>query len=383
MSEKNVSVLLVAVGGYGENYLKELTEKDTGASITAICDVTPHLAEKYPVIKERGIPVYQTVQEFYKEHTADLAVISAPIQFHTAMSVACLRAGSNVLCEKPLCTAVADADLVREAMEQSGRFFSLGYQMDYRRDVWQLKADIMAGRYGAPLRMRAVHAMRRGSKYYARNNWAGRITANGYAVYDSPFNNACAHQFQLMTFLAGDTMRSAAEVTSVEGELYRANSAIENYDTAALRFTLRSGAKLCYYTSHALAEKKLGPEVQYEFEHGTVRYLPERDCFVARDDAGRTVDYGTIAPGERLQKLYDAIDCVKNGGSPVCGLEAEYPHIQAVRMAQQCAIRPVAAQNFTVLEENGERFCCIDGLADTFRRCAAAYALPQEIGRGL
>ena len=84
-----------------------------------------------------------------------------------------------------------------------------------------LKKDILDGRFGKPVYMKALHAMRRGDKYYARNGWAGRIEVKGCAVNDSPFNNACAHQFQVMTFLLGDQMERAAELAEVQAEPYK------------------------------------------------------------------------------------------------------------------------------------------------------------------
>lgn len=380
MHKKIIKVLLIAVGGYGENYLKELTQNDTNAKIVGICDITPNLIEKYPVIAEKDIPVYTDIEAFYKNDTADLAVISAPIHFHAAMSQACMRAGSHVLCEKPFCTSMEEAIASQKVSQETGKFLALGYQMNFRRDIWQLKQDILQGKYGAPLKMKTVHAMRRGNIYYARNGWAGRITANGRDVFDSPFNNACAHQFQLMSFLIGNTMEQAADVTSLQGEIYRANHDVENYDTAALRFTAENGTKMCYYTSHALIEKNVGPTSTYEFEDATISLMPQTGSFKAVTKSGIEIDYSAIDPGKRLQKLYDALDCIENGTTPICGLQAEYAHIKAVQMVQQLPIQPVQAQNMQIVNENGERFCCINNLAEIFTKCANEYALPKELG---
>lgn len=84
------------------------------------------------------------------------------------------------------------------------------------------------------------------------NNWAGRITCQGREVFDSPFTNACAHHFQMLTFLLGPTMRTACDIESVQAELYRANPTIENYDIAALRFQTAQGLPLLYYTAHPI-----------------------------------------------------------------------------------------------------------------------------------
>ena len=372
-------VLLVAVGGYGAKYLTEMTTRDTGADIAGIVEVMPDIAEKQPVIQEKDLPVYASIADFYREHTADLAVISAPIQLHTAMTVECLGHGSHVLCEKPLCLTEEEAHTMAAEAEKAGRFLAIGYQLNYQRDVLQLKRDILSGRFGRFLRGRVVHAMRRGAKYYARNNWAGMASVNGREVLDSPFNNACAHNFQLMTFLLGKDMASAAPVTLKDGELYRANSRITNYDIAALRFVTEQEAPVLYYTAHPLRTKNLGPSGRMEFEHAVVTWeLGQR--YRAELDNGEVIDYGTIPATPLLQKLYDAIDCVQHGGVPSCAVEAEYPHIRAVRSVQTCPIRPVDPSLIDTVEEDGDTFLCVRGLEEAFLRSADSWALPGELG---
>lgn len=373
-------VLLVAVGGYGMNYLKEMTERDTGADIAGIVEVMPGIEDMFPVIRERNIPVYPSMVAFYAVDSADLAVISSPIHLHAPMSINAFRHGSHVLCEKPLCLTEEEARQMEDEARKAGKFLAIGYQLNYRRDVWALKHDILDGRFGKPLRLQVVHAMRRGHKYYTRNNWAGHIAVNGREVMDSPFTNACAHNFQLMTFLLGPDMATACDVTGVDAELYRGNPALENYDIAALRFHTDCGADLYYYTAHPLLTKNLGPGGVFEFEQATITFDREHPAFRAEMKDGTVIDYGDIPQGERLQKLYDAIDCVKNGGHPLCTTAAEYPHIRAVRMVQQQSIRNVAESNRYTLEEDGDTFCCVRGLEELFQRCAVHWALPAEEG---
>ena len=87
-----------------------------------------------------------------------------------------------------------------------------------------------------------------------------------------------------------------------------------------------------------------------------------------------------IHPGERMQKLYDAIECVKNGGEPICGTEAEYPHIRAVRLVQACPVKDVAEENCYMVEEDGDVFRCIRGLEEIFESSARSWKLPSEMG---
>ncbi|MBQ9198151.1 MAG: Gfo/Idh/MocA family oxidoreductase [Clostridia bacterium] len=385
MSEKKAfrpRILLISVGMYGQKYLAEATGGDVGGDVVGIVDVAPGLAEKFPVIAQRGIPVYTSLDGFFAADRADLAVISSPIHLHTVMALDCLKNGAHVLCEKPLCLTEEETLRLAGAARQAGRFLALGWQLNYDRAVLALKADILSGRFGRPLRARCVHAMRRGRNYYARSAWAGRIAVDGREVLDSPFMNACAHHFQLMTFLLGATMETAIGVQSVEGELYRGNPNVENYDIAALRFIAESGVPLCYYTAHPLKTKNLGQEGLAEFEGGTLTWGKGKP-FRMVTCAGETVDYGMDGNTPLMQKLCDAIQCVKDGTHPLCGPEAGLAHLQAVRMAQTLPIWAVDPARVDWLEEENDLFPCVRGLEETFRAAAEQWALPGEIGLSL
>lgn len=373
-------VLLVAVGGYGRVYLDYLTQHDTGADIAGICDVMPDIQEKLPVIQEQQIPVYQSLEAFYQEHEADLAVIASPMHFHTEMTLTCLSHGTNVLCEKPLCLTLTEAEQMQQAADNAGKFLAVGYQLDYQRDVLAVKQDIISGRYGTPIRARAVHGFRRGEKYYARNNWAGHKTVNGREVLDSPFSNASAHNFQLLTFLMGQEMASACDVVDLKAELYRANPHVENFDTAALRFRMENGAEILYYTTHALPSPEFGPYGVMEFTGGRIIYGGQLKGFRGELADGTVIDYSQVNPGEPLQKLLDALECVKHGGTPVCGVAAERPHIHAVRLAAEMPICSIAPEKITVDHQADDTFRYIDDIENIFMRCAQAWKLPGELG---
>ena len=234
---KTIKILLTGIGGYGGNYLKELlfeTEKKAPeAVLEGIADPFAANSPYYEEIQKRSIPVYDTPEQFYAEHQADLAVISSPIHLHYGQIMTCLD-HSCVLSEKPLCADVGQAAEIIRKEQETKQFVGVGYQLSFSRDVLALKRDILSGKFGKPLFMKALHAMRRGSVYYARNGWAGCITKNGYPVYDSPVNNACAHQLHNMLYLLGQDGKAAAPV-SVQAVLWKAKPEIENFDAAALR----------------------------------------------------------------------------------------------------------------------------------------------------
>ena len=373
-----VRILLVSIGMYGRKYLAEATEKDVGGDVAGIVDIAQGLEEKYPVILEKQIPLFQSLDAFFAAGHADLAVISSPIHMHTPMVLSCLARGASVLCEKPLCLTEEETRTISDAARNANRFVALGWQLNYDRAVLALKKDISAGRFGAPKRFKCLHAMRRGNNYYARSNWAGKITADGREVLDSPFMNACAHQFQMMTFLLGGEKGRPAEITSGEGELYRGNPTVENFDIAALRFMTETGVPLLYYTAHPLQAKNLGPEGTGEFEHATLTWGREKPFRVVTD-TGEEIIYGS-AETPMMQKLYDAVDCVKSGGAPLCGPEAGLAHLRAVRIARQWPVRDVDPAHVNWMELENDRVPCVQRLEENLAACAAHWALPRELG---
>lgn len=372
-------ILLVSIGMYGQKYLSELTQKDVGSDLVGVVDPAPGLEEKFPVLREKHIPLYGGLEDFFRADSADLAVISSPIHLHVPMVLTCLDHSVHVLCEKPLCLTVEETEMLSQAACKAGRFLAVGWQLNYDRAVLKLKRDILSGRFGAPKRFQCVHAMRRGEAYYARNNWAGKITVNGREVLDSPFMNACAHNFQLMTFLLGNKMEHALSVRTVEGELYRGNPNVENFDIAALRFTGENGVPLFYYTAHPLEIKNLGPIGLGEFEHGTVTWGKGKPFRVTLD-TGEEIIYGADGETPMMQKLYDAVTCVRESTFPLCGPEAGLPHLLAVRFAQALPIMDVDPAHVAWMEEDHDRFPCVQGLEDVFLQSAAAWALPKELG---
>ncbi len=146
MSNQRPRIVLVGAGGYGRLYVETMAQRDYGADLAAICDIDPHLADRIPIIREQSIPIYPSLEAFFANDTADLAVLVSPVHFHTDMVLLCLAHGLNVLCEKPLCLTTQEAETMRTAAQKAGRFLSIGYQIDYRRDVLALKQDILAGR---------------------------------------------------------------------------------------------------------------------------------------------------------------------------------------------------------------------------------------------
>lgn len=116
---KQVSVVLVGIGGYGNMYLRALLDpQNVNAYVEGVVDVVPENSNYYQEIIEQNIPVFESLEVFYQEHNADLAIISTPIHLHKHQSCIAMENGSHVLCEKP---ATANRKHLQEMIETRDR----------------------------------------------------------------------------------------------------------------------------------------------------------------------------------------------------------------------------------------------------------------------
>jgi predicted dehydrogenase len=242
-----VSVLMVAIGGYGFHYLKDLLENHDPerCRLAGVVDPSARQSLLWPVVHRLGIPVCASIDEFYDGgNRADLAVVSSPIHCHVPQSLAALEHGSAVLCDKPVSATVQECRELVDAGTRTGRWVMVGYQWSYSQAIQALKKDMRAGLFGKPLRAMALCCWPRDMSYYRRNDWAGRLRHAGSDrwVLDGPANNAMAHFLHNLLYLLGPEPHLSARPGTVQAEMYRAYP-IEASDTAACRVITGSGRK--------------------------------------------------------------------------------------------------------------------------------------------
>ncbi|MDR3192613.1 MAG: Gfo/Idh/MocA family oxidoreductase [Treponema sp.] len=366
---KRIRIMLAGICGYGENYIKELLSlRDPAVELSGIVDPfadrSPYIAE----VKSRNIPVFSSVDEYYLNRTADLTVISSPIHTHYQYIMSCLNHGSNVLCEKPICGDADQVKILVEREKETGLFVAIGYQLCFARDVLALKRDILGGVYGKPLLLKSMWLPRRNTRYYRRNKWAGMTRYGGEKIYDSPLNNACAHQLQIMLFLLGGEINRSAEIIDVDARLWKARPDIDNYDAAAVRLRTVENTELLFFAAHCVEEQNIGPMGEFVFEKGVIRFERKGEAnFTARFNDGGEKSYAEIEKGKPFQKLYDALESALSGKPPVCTLETAEAHTRCVAMVQNFPINKPAPEKLVYSNTDPENeYYYISGLSDVF-----------------
>lgn len=377
---KKLDIVIVAAGGYGAGYVRELLDtKREDARLVAIVepfpDSCPHISE----VRERGIPVYATLSAFYTEHSADLAVISSPIQFHQEQAVLAMEKGSHVLLEKPVAADVENARLIADAQARTGKLCAIGYQLCYNEAMLALKRDIIAGVLGAPVSVKAVALWPRSRAYFARGiGWAGkRYDSENRPVMDSVVSNATAHYLLNMLWLLGGAIDAAAPVSELRAVTARVNS-IENFDTVFLRGKA-AGAELLYIATHA-CDRQHGPEFEYVFENGSVHYLIEDgdDRLVVKMVDGSAKVYpgmsASAGVGSKLWRTVDAIFGDTDPSSIPCPVPAASEHTKVMDVLN--ALTPLDRESARVYDEKDDLYY----LPGLFERLYDAYSAFSEPG---
>lgn len=96
--------------------------QDARICVSAVCSRTVEAAEAFiarnPMAE--GARVYTSVEEMVADHQVDAVYVGTPNQTHCAYTIAALKAGKHVLCEKPLAINVAEGRKMVEAAWESG-----------------------------------------------------------------------------------------------------------------------------------------------------------------------------------------------------------------------------------------------------------------------
>lgn len=331
-------IVLIGIGGYGDVYVRALTQQNAreGCVIAGVVDPFAAKAPGYDKLKEMGVKFFDSVEDFYAGNAADLAVIATPIPLHEPQAIYAMEHGSHVLLEKPIAATPEAGRRIAAAAERTGKKLAIGFQWCYDAAMLRLKADIDAGYLGAPKRLRTLVLWPRGLAYYGRGTgWAGRkYDKAGNPIFDSVASNATAHYLENMLWLAGDGFNGAG-LTDMRLETWRAN-AIETYDTVTLVGKLENGAEITYVVSHAIHPDALqNPMFEYEFEKGTARfggYGVDGAALTVAFESGDVKNYGVSDNGSMgyTAKLWTMIDAIRDGAPIPCPPEAALRHADAI-----------------------------------------------------
>ncbi len=199
-SNRKVNVAVVGLGFMGVTHIKAYQQLKA-AKIVAVCDsvrlpvngvlagVAGNVTGSGDLDLGRKVKVYRVLAEVLADPEVDLVDLCVPTPLHPEQSIAALKAGKHVLCEKPLALNSAQARKIVQAAKSASGFFMPAMCMRFWPGWSCLKQVVTEKPYGKiqAARFRRMSPLPGWSKAtYGRGNLTGGALFDLH-VHDTDF----------------------------------------------------------------------------------------------------------------------------------------------------------------------------------------------------
>ncbi|NLZ88687.1 MAG: Gfo/Idh/MocA family oxidoreductase, partial [Clostridiales bacterium] len=163
---------VIGYGGMGGWHHENIKERVPEIEVVGAYDVRPEALEK---AKERGLHAYASQDELLRDKSIDIVTIATPNDFHKPIAIACLEAGKNVVCEKPVTLNAGELEDILAVANRTGKLFTVHQNRRWDKDYRIVKKAIEDGLIGKPYFVESRVQGSRGSMY----GWRGHKQNGG------------------------------------------------------------------------------------------------------------------------------------------------------------------------------------------------------------
>lgn len=185
MGKRKVKIGIIGVGQIGKSHIDSYS-KIPDAELVAVADV--NATELAAVAGKYKIPhTYAKFRDLLKRDDIEAVDVCLHNNMHAPVTLAALKAGKNVYCEKPMAGSYADAKTMYNAARQAKRKLSIQLSTLFAKETRAAKLMIENGQLGNVYHARSTGFRRRGRPYvdgYGTANFVQKEVASGGALYD-------------------------------------------------------------------------------------------------------------------------------------------------------------------------------------------------------
>lgn len=250
------------------------------------------------------------------EKEVDVVSICTPNGLHAEHSIKALKAGFNVLCEKPMATSVHDCGEMIKTSEKTNKRLFVVKQNRFNPPVSALKDAIEKGYLGEIFSVQLNCFWNRNSDYY-KNSWKGTAKLDGGTLYTQ-----YSHFIDLLYWLVGDIkkVRAITRNFAHKGIIEFEDTGVvilEFYNGAigTINYTVNSYNKNMEGSLTVFGEKgtvKIGGQYLNELEYQKIEGFEFKDLPVG-NIANNYGDYqGSMSNHDKVYE--NLIDVINNGG---------------------------------------------------------------------
>lgn len=205
--------------------------KSENANLVAVCDL---IQEKLDAVKEKypETLTYLDFDEMLKNPDIEVVSIAVPSGMHADFAVKAMKAGKNVLIEKPVDITVEAALKIEKARQETGMKAGVVHQNRYNPDMPLMHDAVVSGKIGKVLFGDFSVKWFRTQEYYDKGGWRGTWEMDG----GGSLMNQAVHTVDLMQWLMNSEVESVTSQTAIY------NHKIDTEDFTASLIKFKSGA---------------------------------------------------------------------------------------------------------------------------------------------
>jgi myo-inositol 2-dehydrogenase/D-chiro-inositol 1-dehydrogenase len=185
----SVGIGIIGAGIMGSDHARLISGQVAGAHLVAVSDADEGRA--------REVAATYGAQSHYRDGNAliaaseiDAVIVASPDATHPDFTVACLKAGKHVLCEKPLAPTAKECLRVIEAEVRGGkRLVQVGYMRRFDPAYVDLRNAVKSGELGRPVIFHCAH----------RN-----VSAPDWFTPENSITNSGVHEIDIIRWLVDD-----------------------------------------------------------------------------------------------------------------------------------------------------------------------------------
>lgn len=226
MSER-IRIGIIGCGQISQQHMANYKEL-AGAEMVAFCDANRAAAEAASAKYGPG-DVYTDFREVLAREDIQAVDVCLHNNLHMPITVAALRAGKHVYCEKPMAGSYRDAVAMRDAMLETGKNLHIQLGKLYENATRATIELIEGGYLGDVFHARSAGFRRRGRPYvdgYGTPNFVQKKQASGGALYDM----GVYHISQVLYLLGNPEVARITGKTYQKIEMDAKRREISNYD---------------------------------------------------------------------------------------------------------------------------------------------------------
>lgn len=302
-----VRTAIIGSGGISGAHARGFLKHADKIKVVALCDVSQ------ANLKSRSDQLGGVSRQFadwkvmLKEMAGDIDAVDIclPHHLHGPAILDAAAAGKHILCEKPMCTSLEEADAIQGAVSKAGVTYMSGHNQLFMPVVREAKRIIDGGDLGKVFFIRSQDCFRAGGD---RSNWgwrADRKTQGGGELIDTGY-----HPSYRLLHLAG------SPVASIHSQMGQFNLNIDGEDTASVQVRFQNGTLGEILTSWAFP-------LPYGTHH--IHVVGEKGQLFGSGDVLYHLPSGYTEPAKRSFEPVDTFiaeighfaDCLRDGKRPL------------------------------------------------------------------